>query len=94
MEYAVRTDALDMTRAEAEDARRLARQAHGERIVIAAAARIAEAVRAHPDQQTIYFAQERPFSRPCATGWSGTMACRSATWRSCTAAWTRCADGT
>lgn len=61
VEYAVRIDTLDMARAEAGDARRLARQAHGERIVIAAAARIAEAVRAHPDQQTIYFAQDKAF---------------------------------
>ena len=59
VEYAVRIDALDMTGAEAGDARRLARQAHGERIVTAAAARIAGAVRAHPDQQTIYFAQDK-----------------------------------
>ena len=61
VEYAVRIDALDMTGAEAGDARRLARQAHSERIVIAAAARIAEAVRAPPDQQTIYFAQDKAF---------------------------------
>ena len=61
VEYAVRIDALDMTKAEAGDARRLARQAPGERIVIAAATRIAEAVRAYPDQQTVYFAQDKAF---------------------------------
>lgn len=61
VEYAVRIDTLDMTKAEAGDARRVARQAHGERIVVAAAARIAEAVQAHPDQQTIYFAQDKAF---------------------------------
>jgi hypothetical protein len=59
VEYAVRIDALDMARAEAGDARRLAREAHGERMVIAAAARIAEAVRADPEHQTIYFAQDK-----------------------------------
>ena len=59
VEYAARIDTLDMTEAEAGDARRLARQTHSERIVIAAAARIAEAVRAHPDQQAIYFAQDK-----------------------------------
>lgn len=51
VDYAVRIDALDMTGTEAGDAGRLARQAHGERLVIAAAAPIAKAVQAHPDQQ-------------------------------------------
>lgn len=61
VEYAVRIDALDMTGREAGDALSLARRDHGERIVSAAADRIAEAVRAQPDQQTIYFAQDKAF---------------------------------